>query len=88
MSASATPAVTSTIVQCGTVSIELLAQGSGHRVVLLPSLGRGASDFDVMAERIAGAGFRVLRPQPRGIGASRSPEPYADLHVAPPTSPP
>jgi pimeloyl-ACP methyl ester carboxylesterase len=73
-------AVTSTIIQRGPVSIEVLAQGTGHRVVLLPSLGRGATDFDVMAERIAAAGYRVLRPQPRGIGASRSPAPYADLH--------
>ena len=48
--------------------------------MLLPSLGRGASDFDVMAARIAAAGYRVLRPQPRGIGRSTSPAPYADLH--------
>jgi pimeloyl-ACP methyl ester carboxylesterase len=74
---SAAPA--STLVRRGEVEIEVLAQGTGPRVVLLPSLGRGASDFDPMAERIAGAGYRVLRPQPRGIGRSRSPEPYADL---------
>jgi pimeloyl-ACP methyl ester carboxylesterase len=81
MSASGTSAaVTSTIVQRGDVQIEVLAQGSGRRIALLPSLGRGASDFDVMAARIAAAGYRVLRPQPRGIGASRSPAPYADLH--------
>jgi pimeloyl-ACP methyl ester carboxylesterase len=77
---SAAPSVTSTIVQRGPVSIEVLSQGSGPRVVLLPSLGRGATDFDVMAERIAAAGYRVLRPQPRGIGRSTSPAPYADLH--------
>ena len=71
--------VTSTIVRRGPVSIEVLAQGDGHRVVLLPSLGRGATDFDVIAARIAAAGYRVLRPQPRGIGASKSPMPYADL---------
>ena len=69
----AASAVTSTIVQRGPVSIEVLAQGAGHRVVLLPSLGRGATDFDVMAERIAAAGYRVLRPQPRGIGRSTQP---------------
>ena len=81
MSASGTSAaVTTTIVQRGDVQIEVLAQGSGRRIALLPSLGRGASDFDVMAARIAAAGYRVLRPQPRGIGASRSPVPYADLH--------
>jgi pimeloyl-ACP methyl ester carboxylesterase len=75
MSAAATA-----IVQRGDVRIEVLAQGSGPLVVLLPSLGRGASDFDVIAARLAAAGFRVLRPQPRGIGGSRSPAPYADLH--------
>ena len=77
---SSAPSVTSSIVQRGPVRIEVLAQGIGRPVVLLPSLGRGATDFDVMAARIAAAGYRVLRPQPRGIGASTSPEPYADLH--------
>ena len=75
MSAAATA-----IVQRGDVRIEVLAQGSGPLIVLLPSLGRGASDFDVIAVRLAAASFRVLRPQPRGIAGSRSPTPYADLH--------
>jgi pimeloyl-ACP methyl ester carboxylesterase len=48
--------------------------------VLLPSLGRGASDFDLIAERLAGAAFRVLRPEPRGIGQSRGPMAGIDLH--------
>jgi pimeloyl-ACP methyl ester carboxylesterase len=73
-------AATSSIIRRGEIEIEILAQGAGPRIVLLPSLGRGATDFDVMAETIAGAGYRVLRPQPRGIGASKSPQPYADLH--------
>jgi pimeloyl-ACP methyl ester carboxylesterase len=62
------------------VAIEVLAQGHGHRIVLLPSLGRGAADFDPIAERLACAGYRVLRPQPRGIGASRGPMAGIDLH--------
>jgi pimeloyl-ACP methyl ester carboxylesterase len=62
------------------VAIEVLAQGRGRRIVLLPSLGRGAADFDPIAERLAGAGFRVLRPQPRGIGDSRGPMTGIDLH--------
>jgi pimeloyl-ACP methyl ester carboxylesterase len=62
------------------VAIEVLAQGHGPRIVLLPSLGRGAADFDPIAERLARAGFRVLRPQPRGIGASRGPTTGIDLH--------
>jgi pimeloyl-ACP methyl ester carboxylesterase len=48
--------------------------------VLLPSLGRGAEDFDAIAARLAAAGFKVLRPQPRGIGASRGPLAEMDLH--------
>jgi pimeloyl-ACP methyl ester carboxylesterase len=62
------------------VAIEVLAQGHGPPIVLLPSLGRGASDFDRIAERLAKAGFRVLRPQPRGIGESRGPMSGIDLH--------
>ena len=62
------------------VAIEVLAQGRGPCLVLLPSLGRGASDFDPIAARLARAGFRVLRPQPRGIGASRGPMTGIDLH--------
>jgi len=38
------------------------------------------ADFDRIAERLAGAGFRVLRPQPRGIGESRGPMSGIDLH--------
>jgi pimeloyl-ACP methyl ester carboxylesterase len=68
------------IVRCADVQIEVLAQGQGPLIVLLPSLGRGASDFDPIAGRLAAAGFRVLRPQPRGIGASRGPMTGIDLH--------
>ena len=46
------------------------AQGQGRRIVLLPSLGRGASDFADLADRLARAGHTVLRPEPRGVGGS------------------
>ena len=72
--------VTRTIVVRGEVEIEVLVQADGPPIVLLPSLGRGASDFDPIAERLGQAGFRVLRPQPRGIGASRGPMTGIDLH--------
>ncbi|MEW6453702.1 MAG: alpha/beta hydrolase [Pseudomonadota bacterium] len=65
--------VTRHFVVHGNAKLEVLAQGKGPLVVLLPSLGRGANDFDAMADRIAGAGFRVLRPEPRGIGQSTGP---------------
>ena len=57
----------------GDAYLEVLIQGEGCPIVLLPSLGRGAADFDAIAARLAEASYRVLRPQPRGIGASRGP---------------
>src|SRR5215470_6939894 len=74
-------ALTHTLVARGNAQIEVLAQGQGHPIVLLPSLGRGAADFDAIAERLAAASFRVLRPEPRGIGASRGPMTGIDLHT-------
>ena len=56
------------IVANGEVRIEVIAEGAGPLVVLLPSRGRGSADFDQFAAGIAKAGFRVLRPQPRGVG--------------------
>src|ERR1700681_1040803 len=73
-------AVSRILIRRPEVAIEVLAQGNGPRIVLLPSLGRGAADFDPIAERLARAGFRVLRPQPRGIGDSRGPMTGIDLH--------
>jgi pimeloyl-ACP methyl ester carboxylesterase len=68
------------LVERGETRLEAIAQGSGPVIVLLPSLGRGASDFDAIATRLAQAGFRVLRPQPRGIGQSRGPMTGINLH--------
>jgi pimeloyl-ACP methyl ester carboxylesterase len=64
----------------GAVTIEVLVDGAGPPVVLLPSLGRGAEDFEPIAARLAQAGFKVLRPQPRGIGTSTGPLSGIDLH--------
>ncbi|SFZ84842.1 Pimeloyl-ACP methyl ester carboxylesterase [Devosia enhydra] len=62
------------------VTLEVLKEGEGPLVVMLPSLGRPATDFDPIAAEVAAAGYTVLRPQPRGIGASVSAEPWRDLH--------
>jgi pimeloyl-ACP methyl ester carboxylesterase len=64
----------------GDVRIDVLAQGSGPDIVILPSLGRGAEDYDFVAELLAADGFRVLRPQPRGIGVSTGPMGNLSLH--------
>ncbi len=62
------------------VHIEVIAEGAGPLVVLLPSRGRDSEDFDAVAAGIAGAGYRVLRPQPRGAGRSTGPMKNLTLH--------
>lgn len=68
------------VVQHDAVHIAVHARGAGARIILLPSLGRGAADFDDIATRIAAAGYRVLCPEPRGLGASRGPLAGITLH--------
>ena len=43
-------------------------------------VGRGAEDFADLSRRLAAAGYRALRPQPRGIGASGGPMEDITLH--------
>ncbi|AQH05409.1 hydrolase (plasmid) [Burkholderia sp. KK1] len=64
----------------GDVRIDTLRQGKGPVIVLLPSLGRGAEDFDEVAAYLERDGFAVLRPQPRGIGASVGPLTGVNMH--------
>ena len=68
------------IVRSGPVAIEVIAEGRGPLIVMLPSLGRDSEEFDPAAQRIAAAGFRVLRPQPRGFGRSSGPMENVTLH--------
>ena len=72
--AAAAPARPTVTVAYDDVSIETVVQGAGPAIVILPSLGRdGYEDYDAVAQALVDAGFRVLRPQPRGIGASTGP---------------
>jgi pimeloyl-ACP methyl ester carboxylesterase len=73
-------AITRSVIAYGETRIEVLAQGSGPLVVLLPSLGRGAEDFAPISQRLAAAGLRAVCPQPRGIGESRGAMDGIDLH--------
>ena len=68
------------IVRRDGVTIEVIAEGRGPLIVMLPSLGRDSEEFDPAAQRIAAAGFRVLRPQPRGYGRSAGPMEKLTLH--------
>ena len=68
------------LVKRGDVTIEVLEQGKGPTVVMIPSLGRPAEDFDHLSRSLADAGYLALRPQPRGIGKSNGPMHGLTLH--------
>jgi pimeloyl-ACP methyl ester carboxylesterase len=60
--------------------VEFLVEGTGPAILMIPSLGRGASDFDDLSRRLVAAGFTALRPEPRGIGKSTGPMSNITLH--------
>jgi len=60
-------------------SIDVMVDGLGPLVVLLPSSLRDSTDFDFLATLLADRGYRVLRPQPRGMGQSSPPSPQMTL---------
>ena len=55
------------------VQLEVLVEGAGPDVVLVPSALRGAGDFAALQGSLAGAGFRSLALHPRGAGQSDGP---------------
>ena len=69
------------LVRDGGLQIDVLIDGDGPAIVLLPSSQRDSLDFDDIAARIAAKGFRVLRPQPRGMGRTTPPTDALDLDV-------
>ena len=66
----------------GDVTIETYVQGTGPAIVMLPSTGRdGGRGFSMLwRPRLQAAGFKVLRPQPRGIAGSAGPMQGVSLH--------
>lgn len=68
------------LVKHDNVVIETIVEGNGPLIVLLPSLGRDSEEFDPVAGDVARAGFRVLRPRPRGFGKSTGPMDRLTLH--------
>ncbi len=76
----ADPGRTRVLVPAGPALIDTIAEGSGPLVVMLPSRGRDSEDYSEVAAAIAAGGFRVLRPQPRGIHGSTGPLDGLTLH--------
>jgi len=62
------------------ISISYQDQGEGRVICILPSLARSGKDYDVVARYLVEDGFRVIRPDPRGSGASIGPMENLDLH--------
>lgn len=65
----------------GPARIDVIVEGRGPAMVMLPSSQRDSEDFDEVAARLAAAGFKVLRPQPRGMGLSTGPMQGLSLRV-------
>src|SRR5690348_17004413 len=68
------------VIRRDNVTIDVIEEGRGPLLVLLPSLGRDSEEFDPVAEMLAAGGLRVLRPQPRGYGRSTGPMKNITLH--------
>jgi pimeloyl-ACP methyl ester carboxylesterase len=67
-------------VPAGPATIHVTMRGTGEPIVLTPSYGRGADDFDDLSKRLATAGFMALLPDPRGMGGSKGPMDTLTLH--------
>lgn len=62
------------------VTIQYLDEGAGPVIVMLPSLARSGRDYDDVARRIIEKGYRVIRPEPRGVRGSVGPMKDLSLH--------
>lgn len=71
-----------TTIRTGPAALDVIVDGAKGRpaIAMLPSLGRDSEDFDEVAAGLAGQGFLVMRPQPRGILGSTGPLQGISLH--------
>lgn len=67
------------MVNYGDVSIQAYVEGKGPSIVIMSSLGRSVRDYDGVSKDLVKQGFRVIRPEVRGIGLSRGP--MDKLHI-------
>jgi pimeloyl-ACP methyl ester carboxylesterase len=68
-------------VRAGGVRLRTYVDGAGPTLVIIPSYGRGSgTDYDDITTRLVGAGWKVLRPQPRGVAGSVGPMTGLTLH--------
>ncbi|MCB0993624.1 MAG: alpha/beta hydrolase [Acidimicrobiales bacterium] len=70
-----------TRLQVGDAELEVRASGSGPAVVLHPSLGRWARDFDPIVPGLVEAGYQAVAVEPRGVAGSTGPAGSLTLDV-------
>ena len=63
----------------GDARLRVFSEGRGPAIVLLPGQGRGPRDLDTVSAALVSAGYRVVRPEPRGFGESVGPVDGVDL---------
>jgi pimeloyl-ACP methyl ester carboxylesterase len=69
------------MIDAGDAAIEVVLQGNdGPLIVMLPSGGRGAGDFSLLANELANAGWQTAAVNPRGAGNSTGPLENLTLH--------
>ena len=72
---------TSQMIHGDGVTLEAYFNGQGPTLVILPSYGRdGGDDYDDISSRLAEDGWKVVRPQPRGVAGSTAPMQNLSLH--------
>ena len=62
------------------IAVRVAGEVAGPTLVLLPGLGRPSSDLDSFARLLLAARYRVVQPEPRGIGRSTGPLEGLTLH--------
>lgn len=67
-------------VAAGPAMLAVTTAGAGPPVLLLPGLGRSATDYDRLAAALHRAGFATLAMEHRGHGASTGPTDDLSLH--------
>ena len=71
---------TTQYVSAGRARLRVRVAGAGKILVLLPGLGRPATDLDPLAALLVAGGYRVAQPDPRGSGDSTGPMDGLTLH--------
>lgn len=67
-------------VRNGEATIAYTVEGDGPPLAIVASTGRGTAEFADLAGRLVEHGFRVLRPEPRGVGGSTGPMDGVSFH--------